>query len=350
MRVRIKDIADRAQVSVGTVDRVLHNRGEVSPATRARILAIVDEYKYEPDVLASALASKKNYHMAVLLPKGTVDNEFWKSPIKGIHKAISEIDHFGIQVDEYLYEQKEKESFLAQANNMINNMPDGAIIVPFFNPEAEIICAQMKAHAVPFVLVNSNINDGISSISFIGQNSLESGKLAGKLLHYGITERSRFLVVNILKDRGNYFHIFQRQRGFMDYLKEQRIDHEIHEVIINGTSQQAVDKSLDNFFSNNSGNVHGVFVTNSKVFKAAEYLKKNNLSEMRLLGYDLIEASMPYLQDGTIDFLIGQRPEEQGYRSLMALFNHLVLKKNVEATQYMPLDIITKENMKYYQV
>jgi len=59
---------------------------------------------------------------------------------------------------------------------------------------------------------------------------------------------------------------------------------------------------------------------------------------------------MPHLEDGTIDFLIGQRPEEQGYRSLMALFNHLVLKKNVEATQYMPLDIITKENMKYYQV
>ncbi len=350
MRVRIKDIADRAKVSVGTVDRVLHNRGEVSPVTRDRILAIVDEFKYEPDVLASTLASKKNYHLAVLMPKGTVDNEFWKSPIKGVHKAISEIDHFGIQVDEYLYEQKEKDSFLAQANNMIQNMPDGAIIVPFFNAEAEKLCTQLKEHAVPFVLVNSNISDALSSISFIGQNSLESGKLAGKLLHYGLSQHSHFLVVNILKDRGNYFHIFQRQRGFLDYFKLQPSHHEIHEVVINGTSKQALEISLDNFFTHNSGNVHGIFVTNSKVFKVAEYLKKNNLSEMHLLGYDLIEASMPYLEDGTIDFLIGQRPEEQGYRSLMALFNHLVLKKNVEAIQYMPLDIITKENMKYYQV
>jgi len=36
-KVRIKDIAEIAQVSIGTVDRVIHNRGEVSQVTRERI-------------------------------------------------------------------------------------------------------------------------------------------------------------------------------------------------------------------------------------------------------------------------------------------------------------------------
>ena len=38
--VRIKDIALKAGVSIGTVDRVLHNRGEVKAATKEKVLAI----------------------------------------------------------------------------------------------------------------------------------------------------------------------------------------------------------------------------------------------------------------------------------------------------------------------
>ena len=55
--IRIKDIALRAGVSIGTVDRVLHKRGEVSEETQQKIQQIIDELDYRPNLLASSLAS-----------------------------------------------------------------------------------------------------------------------------------------------------------------------------------------------------------------------------------------------------------------------------------------------------
>ena len=55
-QVRIKDIAIRAGVSAGTVDRVLHNRGEVKSKTKELILKIAKELDYKPNVAAQKLS------------------------------------------------------------------------------------------------------------------------------------------------------------------------------------------------------------------------------------------------------------------------------------------------------
>ena len=68
-RIRIKDIAIMAGVSVGTVDRVLHNRPGVSLASAEKVRKILKEMNYQPNMYASALASNKKYHFVCLLPK-----------------------------------------------------------------------------------------------------------------------------------------------------------------------------------------------------------------------------------------------------------------------------------------
>ena len=54
---RIKDIAKMAGVSEGTVDRVLHNRGEVSEKSKEAVLKVLEEIQYSPNLLARSLAS-----------------------------------------------------------------------------------------------------------------------------------------------------------------------------------------------------------------------------------------------------------------------------------------------------
>ena len=60
-RVRIKDIAKMADVSVGTVDRVIHGRSGVSESSRKRVEEILKQLDYQPNMYASALASNKKY-------------------------------------------------------------------------------------------------------------------------------------------------------------------------------------------------------------------------------------------------------------------------------------------------
>jgi LacI family transcriptional regulator len=90
--------------------------------------------------------------------------------------------------------------------------------------------------------------------------------------------------------------------------------------------------------------INSVFVPNSRVYIVAKFLEENNLNEIRVVGYDLLKQNLEYLNEGYIDFLINQKPEEQGYLGINHLYKKLVLKEEIEITNYIPLEIIVKEN------
>jgi LacI family transcriptional regulator len=64
-------------------------------------MAIIRNSGYQPDILASALASKKVFRIAALIPGGTPDNPFWKYPITGIEEGLREISHFGVSLKDF---------------------------------------------------------------------------------------------------------------------------------------------------------------------------------------------------------------------------------------------------------
>ena len=348
MKVRIKDIAERANVSVGTVDRVLHNRGEVSPETRKRILEIIREFNYEPDILASTLASKKEVRFATIIPTYSHDSKFWQNPAQGITKAIDEINHFGVKIIDYDFDLYKKESFVKQATSLLADKPDGVLVAPVFSAETLDFLTKLDARGIPFVMINAHQENTPLPISFIGQDPVQSGLLAAKLLTYGSSCKAHYLIVNIVRDSNVQTHMQQRETGFRKYFENECINSVLDQIIVNGTSQLLINNELNSYFDSHK-DVRGIFVTNSKVYKVARFLETHNMQDLRLIGYDLLDESRNFLESGIIDFLIGQQPEEQGYRAVMALFTQLVLKRKVEINQYMPLDIITRENIQYYK-
>ena len=71
--IRIVDIAKMAGVSVGTVDRVIHNRGRVSEENRKKVQAILEMVHYQPNLMARSLAaSKKQYHLLAITPSSQI--------------------------------------------------------------------------------------------------------------------------------------------------------------------------------------------------------------------------------------------------------------------------------------
>ena len=97
----IKDIARMAGVSAGTVDRVLHNRGDVSPKSKAKVQKVLDEIHYQPNVFAIGLAAKKKYSFVCLIPY-YIEHDYWHSVVGGIERARQELRPFNVSVD-YLY-------------------------------------------------------------------------------------------------------------------------------------------------------------------------------------------------------------------------------------------------------
>jgi LacI family transcriptional regulator len=348
MQSGVKEIARRANVSIGTVDRVINNRTGVSKATKNKILAIMKDLDYQPNILARRLASKKVLRFASLIPAVSTETEFWAAPIKGIEMAEAEIKQFGIVIDKYFYDQNDKESFVKQSKNILKTEVDGILVAPIFIEESLAFSKLCNLKKIPQVFINSDIPNE-SRLSYIGPDLFQSGHLSAHMVNYLVREGDKILIVNISKEIDSYHHLSRKEEGFRAYFKDHEKEVRIIKTDITpDTDYLSVSKQLTEVLLNHT-DVKALFVTNSRVFSVAQFLEKTNQEDIFLVGYDFLPQSIEYLKKGVIDFLICQKPQEQGYKGIMALYQNVVLNSDIEATHYMPIDIITKENYKSYR-
>ena len=87
---------------------------------------------------------------------------------------------------------------------------------------------------------------------------------------------------------------------------------------------------------------------NSKVYIIGEYLIGHNMKNFKLIGYDLLYRNVSCLKEGAVDFLIAQQPTAQGYSGVESLCNHLIFKKEVKQCNYMPITLLSVENVDFY--
>ena len=111
MRATIKIIAERAGVSIGTVDRVLHDRPYVKEEVRRRVLEVMEELDYRPNRMASALAtSGLTRQFAIIQP--TWESYVGAAMAAGVEKFRRERQDYNVHVTVYPYPQGQTEACL----------------------------------------------------------------------------------------------------------------------------------------------------------------------------------------------------------------------------------------------
>lgn len=342
-KITIKEIAKEAGVSVGTVDRVLHDRGDVAEATRKLVLKIAKEGNYSTNVYARTLKLNKTFNLSVIIPQ---DNEYWLTLREGIEKAVQEFESLGLEVSYYKFERKNRETFIEQSNKAISVNPDGVIMAPLIEDEARTICRELNQREIPFVFVDSNLDD-MSPLAFVGQNTTRSGYLSAKLLNYGFKEgRKSWILKYTDYDIWNKT-VRERIEGFRKYYQENGWSDEL--IVEKELNSKA---SFESIFEHWNGNeTLQIFVPNSRAYQIIDWLGQlNGDHEVRLVGYDQISQNIAALKNGQIDFIINQNPIQQGYLSVQSLYRHLIVNSKVEPDQYMPVEIVTQENVEYANV
>jgi len=333
-------------VSIGTVDRVLHNRGEVAESTKKRILEIIKDLDYQPNILASTLASKKSAVFATLLPNPPSPHEYWYKPVVGIKKRVSELSQYGIKVIPFTFSQTDPKSFISASDKVLELLPDGVVFAPFFKKESLSFIKKMKEFSIPFVFIDSEIKNA-GQLGYIGQNSYQSGLVSGKLLDQ-ILRKGNILVIHFAREMDNQNHLVQREKGFYDWFENNSIDnHKIFTTEVPDTNDREWMERIYQIIINKD--IKGIFVTNSKVFFTGRLIEKYQLQFMKVIGHDLLKENVEFLKKGLVHFLICQRPEEQGYNAINKLFRHVVQKRETAKENYTSIDIVMKENVDYYK-
>lgn len=342
--VGVKEIARRANVSIGTVDRVLHNRTGVSKKTKDKILAIIAELEYQPNILARRLASKKQIVFAILIPSVSNETDYWQEPLLGIEQAANEINPYGIVLEKHFYDLNHKNSFIRQVEQIDLSNIHAVLIAPIFIEESENFLIKLDKKNIPYVFINSDIQ-GHNSLSYFGPELYQSGYLSAHLMKYVIKEDDTVLIVNISHEIDNHHHLLRKEEGFRNYFKEKNLKNSILKIDIGQTDYPFVATSLQKVFDEN--NVSAIFVTNSRVSAVAKFLNQSSVHKT-LIGFDYTKENLQFLKQGSIDFLICQKPREQGYKGIMALYQFVVHAKTGDKNNFMPIDIITAQNCDFY--
>ena len=347
-KTRIKDIAIRAGVSVGTVDRVLHNRPNVSPKALEKVQKALDEMDYKPNMYASALAYNKDYTFYMLLPKHESE-AYWEEVEEGADDACERYRDFRVSVKVLYYNRFSTETFAKLMSDTLKLEPDGIIVVPSKIEVTRRYTDLMHERNIPFILLDSYMPD-LKPLAFFGQDSFSSGYFAARMLMLVAPKEKEIMLMKQMRN-GNVASKQQenRETGFRHYMHDHFPSVVIHEVNLPlDEKREKYDLILERFFADHPL-VHHCITFNSKAHLVGDYLLKSNRRNIQIMGYDMVPKNAECVRQGSISFLIAQHAYLQGYSCVETLFQAIVLKHEVTPVNYMPIELLTKENIDFYR-
>jgi LacI family transcriptional regulator len=191
MSVTIEEIAKLANVSKTTVSRVLNNKPDVSPGTRTRILALIAEYDFQPNVFAKAITLQKSHNIGLIIPHDVdyiFSNQFYVEVLRGVSTAVDRHGyhlllcylHGGNFVN--IYKQKKVDGFIVMSpgsphQNIIESLK--RVGAPFvstakISAEEEMVYVDVDNFLGATLAIEHLVSLGHRRIAFVGKPALRS--------------------------------------------------------------------------------------------------------------------------------------------------------------------------------
>ena len=146
--VRLKDLAQLANVSVMTVSKALRDEPDVSLATKARIKALAHQYGYVPDSSAQGLRTKTTRLFGLVIPATT--NPIYARMVYAIEERVHDLG-YDLLIAHTLNKPEREELCLRR---MLSRRVDGLFITPVYRFEAEArIYQEITARKTPTILL-----------------------------------------------------------------------------------------------------------------------------------------------------------------------------------------------------
>jgi LacI family transcriptional regulator len=247
--ITIKDIAARAGVSTGTVDRVLHNRPNVSKTALDKVNKALNELDYRPNMYASALAYNKTYNFYIVLPKHESE-AYWDEIEEGAQACAEFRRDFGIKLKFVYYERFNNAAFTKMVREFLTAKIDGVIIVPTTLEQTGRFTEKLMDRQIPYVLLDSYMPD-LKPLSFFGQDSFASGYFAARMLMLIASKVKEIAIMKQTRDgKVGSKQQANRETGFRHYMVDHFPDVKIIEVDLPlDEEKKEYDGILEKFFT-----------------------------------------------------------------------------------------------------
>lgn len=335
----INEIARLAGVSRGTVDRVIHNRGNVKPEIQMRIQTIIQETGFSPNMAASALKRSSNgLRLGVLLPP--LSNRFYEDVRDGIETAAKRYAQYGVFVSVRQLSNLTANTQIETVERLLEQGLDGLALTAIDAPEMTDYIDRLSER-IPIVTYNTDFTRS-RRLCFVGQEHISAGRTAGNLLCNSL--RRPGTIVPLISYPNLLAHT-QRVDGLRSVLGGCPVEVSLAPALETEESDQRAYEIVSTLLRTRP-DVVCIYVAGGGQVGAADALADSGRGrEVMMICYDLLPRTMQHLKSGVVDYTIGQQPALQGYLPVSILYDYLALNQRPrQEFFYTSIDIRLREN------
>ncbi len=337
----IKDIAELANVSRGTVDKVIHNRPGVNPETRNKVQQIISQLNYKPNPIGMALANSRTVtRIGIVLTPAY--NQFMQITINGIQHAAKNLKPYGVEVITRMPAAVDP----AEELNILRGFHEDGInniaLFPLDDPYIINYANQLLMGGTSLITFNSRIQE-IKSLWFIGQDHVKGGRTAAQLMMKLLPQGGKIGAII----SSEYMTCHQdRLNGFEKKLSESPLPYQILDVKPNEDMTEAAFRITLEWLRD-CPDLSAIYITGGGVNGVASALKySGKAGQIKLVCHDLLPDSEQLLREGIIDFVIDQNPFEQGELIVTTLFDYQSSRKiPSQETCSIPIHVRVSESL-----
>ncbi len=336
----IKEIAELAGVSRGTVDRVLNKRGAVNPKTEAKILEIAKALDYKPNRAGIVLAAqKKKFKFGVVM--FGIGNPFFDDVIAGFKEKEEELSGYNCTVLIRRISAFGVESQLEAIDSLLKEEINGLAISPQNDPSIAEKINELYDMGIPTVTFNTDIS-GSRRIAYVGSNYYQCGQTAAGLVHL---MTSGEVYIGIVSGYPNLLCHTERIAGFKSRLKEYTNLHIVDFFENSDDDFISYDKTLK--ILEDHPEINALFFAAGGTYGGCKaILAANRQKHMKIVTFDKIKTTVEMMKEDVISATICQQPRIQGLLPLEILFDYLTTGESPKKEyNYTTVEIRIKENI-----
>ena len=341
--VTIKDIAKRAGVSRGTVDRVLNNRPGVNPETEAKVRALIEEMGYRPNMAGQMLAVKKRkLRLAFLIFHGP-EFMFHLDILHAARDKAAELREFGVTVDFYLVRQLDTPYLERLFREVEESCPDGIAALPLRSTSFMSFIQRMNAKGIPTVFFNLD-EDFVPHLAYVGCDYVQSGRVAAGLA--SLCTEGHGLVGIAAADSPNSPSFAGRMGGFSQELSA---NHPGLTMVDGGMPALFHDGEFSEVVSlvERNPDMKAIYIVNMGDYAVCQEIHRAARGRnLAAITHDLAPAQQELLKNGLISATIVQQPDIQGSLPLQLLYEYLAFGTAPAKSKFFTdLHICISQNM-----
>lgn len=193
MAISITEIAKLANVSIGTVDRVIHNRKGVSSSTAAKIRKIIEETNFTPNVNAQAIQKlNKKISIAFVIHRYTAS--IYYSTFDGIKAAVRYIESIGYHCTFIYVEDTTIQTYCGVLESLVNSDYNVVFTLPQVSDKVDELIARLIQAGKKVICLNRFQPNAYNITSL--PNPEFTGKLLGETLNLLHRSNEKIIYIN----------------------------------------------------------------------------------------------------------------------------------------------------------